>query len=262
MRAVKITSPAVASLCARARATSCKRPRVSASPPNISVASAAGSKVSVSMSCLAWLSASSETTHCATSTCITRRSRNNAHCSSRGSSAPTSIDICSARAPTSTACISSRVCLCASKFPVLGRRRASSHQPAEMSEITGGTRRLAKGAAAAREVPGVMSRITRSPSFSSDSRVARRWILPLVVLGMVFSLIATIRPAAMPTSLTTAASAARHTSAARSSFAARSSNTMTRISAPSAASTEKAATQPGRTSPGHASVIESSTSSG
>eukprot|EP00964_Phaeocystis_antarctica_P059418 scaffold35272_cov64-Phaeocystis_antarctica.AAC.2 len=68
---------------------------------------------------------------------------------------------------------------------------------------------------------------------------------------MVFSFTATTRPGASPASLTAAAHAARHTAAALFSAAARISKTTTSTSAPPS-STEKAATQPGRTS-GHAS---------
>eukprot|EP00964_Phaeocystis_antarctica_P151446 scaffold119056_cov63-Phaeocystis_antarctica.AAC.1 len=77
---------------------------------------------------------------------------------------------------------------------------------------------------------------------------------------MVFSLTATTRPGASPASLAAAARAAWHTAAARFSAAGRISKTTTNTSAPPS-STEKAATQPGRTS-GHASVMASSTSSG
>eukprot|EP00964_Phaeocystis_antarctica_P072359 scaffold44233_cov62-Phaeocystis_antarctica.AAC.3 len=77
---------------------------------------------------------------------------------------------------------------------------------------------------------------------------------------MVFSLTATMRLGASPAPLAAAARAARHTAAALFSAAARISKTTTSTSAPPS-STEKAVTQPGRTS-GHASVMASSTSSG
>eukprot|EP00964_Phaeocystis_antarctica_P058378 scaffold34633_cov75-Phaeocystis_antarctica.AAC.4 len=122
---------------------------------------------------------------------------------------------------------------------------------------------LAAGVANARVVEGrsaAVSYTSLRAAASSAARVAQRCIFPEVVLGMVFSLTATTRLGASPASLTAAARAARHTAAALFSAAARISKTTTSTSVPPS-STEKAATQPGRTS-GHASVMASSTSSG